>query len=52
MGSELLDFLFLKHLAYEYAKGGACLALVARRETRIEAVAVKARRLGRVQENE
>ncbi|KAF7135231.1 hypothetical protein RHSIM_Rhsim08G0192400 [Rhododendron simsii] len=41
--------LFLKgveHLAYEYAKGGACLALVARREKRLEAVAVMAQRLG------
>ncbi|KAG5537220.1 hypothetical protein RHGRI_024608 [Rhododendron griersonianum] len=35
-----------EHLAYKYAKGGACLALMARREKRLEAVADKARRLG------
>ena len=36
----------LKQLAYEYAKGGACLVLVARRGDRLEAVATKARELG------
>ncbi|KAE9467564.1 hypothetical protein C3L33_00506, partial [Rhododendron williamsianum] len=35
-----------EHLAYKYAKGGACLALMARREKRLEAVADKARWLG------
>ncbi|KAF7136542.1 hypothetical protein RHSIM_Rhsim08G0192300 [Rhododendron simsii] len=35
-----------EHLAYEYAKGGACLVLVARREMQLQEVACKARRLG------
>ncbi|GFZ03911.1 hydroxysteroid dehydrogenase 3 [Actinidia rufa] len=35
-----------EQLAYEYAKGGACLVLVARRGDRLEAVATKARELG------
>ncbi|KAF7135408.1 hypothetical protein RHSIM_Rhsim08G0192200 [Rhododendron simsii] len=35
-----------EHLAYEYAKGGACLVLVARREKQLQEVACKARRLG------
>ncbi|KAF7113086.1 hypothetical protein RHSIM_RhsimUnG0162400 [Rhododendron simsii] len=34
-----------EHLAYEYAKGGACLVLVARREKQLQDVACKARRL-------
>ncbi|KAE9467567.1 hypothetical protein C3L33_00503, partial [Rhododendron williamsianum] len=46
LGIELLDLVFLKHLAYEYAKGGACLVLVARREKQLQEVACKARRLG------
>ena len=37
---------FLKYLAYEYARRGACLALAARREERLRAVADKARMLG------
>lgn len=36
----------LKHLAYEYGRRGARLALAARREDRLRAVADKARRLG------
>ena len=36
----------LKYVAYEYAKRGACLALVARREDRLRAVADRARKLG------
>ncbi|KAJ8772462.1 hypothetical protein K2173_027639 [Erythroxylum novogranatense] len=35
-----------EHLAYEYAKKGACLALVARREGRLREVAFIARELG------
>uniref|UniRef100_A0A7N2M950 Uncharacterized protein n=1 Tax=Quercus lobata TaxID=97700 RepID=A0A7N2M950_QUELO len=35
-----------EHVAYEYAKRGARLALVARREDRLQAVADKARKLG------
>ncbi|KAF5204862.1 11-beta-hydroxysteroid dehydrogenase [Thalictrum thalictroides] len=35
-----------EHLAYEYAKKGALLALVARREKRLEQVAEKARQFG------
>ncbi|GMI97574.1 HYDROXYSTEROID DEHYDROGENASE 2, hydroxysteroid dehydrogenase 2 [Hibiscus trionum] len=35
-----------KHLAYEYAKKGARLALVVRRQDRLTEVADKARRLG------
>lgn len=35
-----------EHLAYEYAKRGARLALAARREDRLRAVADKARRIG------
>ncbi|XP_058226432.1 11-beta-hydroxysteroid dehydrogenase-like 2 isoform X1 [Rhododendron vialii] len=35
-----------KHLAYEYAKGGACLVLVARRQKQLQEVACKARQLG------
>ncbi|CAI0548106.1 unnamed protein product [Linum tenue] len=36
----------MKHLAYEYAKRGACLALVARREDRLRHVASKAEEMG------
>ena len=36
----------LKYVAYEYAKRGARLALVARREDRLQAVADRARKLG------
>lgn len=36
----------LKHLAYEYARRGACLALVARRENRLREVASTAYQLG------
>ncbi len=36
----------MKHVAYEYARRGARLALVARREDRLRAVADKARKLG------
>lgn len=36
----------MKYLAYEYARRGACLALAARREERLRAVADKARMLG------
>ncbi len=36
----------MKHIAYEYAKRGSRLALVARRENRLQAVADKARELG------
>ena len=36
----------MKHLAYEYAKHGACLALVARRKELLVAVAEKAEELG------
>lgn len=35
-----------QHLAYEYARKGARLALIARREDRLRAVSVEARRLG------
>ncbi|CAN0906011.1 11-beta-hydroxysteroid dehydrogenase-like 6 [Linum grandiflorum] len=35
-----------EHLAYEYAKKGACLALVARREDQLRRVAAKAEELG------
>ncbi|XP_038708036.1 11-beta-hydroxysteroid dehydrogenase-like 4A [Tripterygium wilfordii] len=35
-----------EHLAYEYARRGACLALVARRENRLREVADKAMQLG------
>ncbi|CAI0548104.1 unnamed protein product [Linum tenue] len=35
-----------EHLAYEYAKRGACLALVARREDRLRHVASKAEEMG------
>ncbi|KAL5795313.1 hypothetical protein ACOSQ2_000133 [Xanthoceras sorbifolium] len=35
-----------EYVAYEYAKRGACLALVSRRESRLQAVAAKARQLG------
>ena len=35
-----------KHLAYEYAKKGACLALVARRDEKLRAVAAKAEEMG------
>ncbi|KAJ9709910.1 hypothetical protein PVL29_001409 [Vitis rotundifolia] len=35
-----------EHMAYEYAKMGACLALVARRQEKLEAVAARARGLG------
>ncbi|KAK4575814.1 hypothetical protein RGQ29_026670 [Quercus rubra] len=35
-----------EYVAYEYAKRGACLALVARREDRLRAVADRARKLG------
>lgn len=36
----------LQHLAYEYAKRGACLVIVARRENLLKKVAEKARQLG------
>lgn len=36
----------MKHLAYEYARRGACLALVARRERRLVEVANRAYQLG------
>lgn len=36
----------MKHVAYEYARRGACLVLVARREDRLQAVADKARQIG------
>lgn len=36
----------LKHLAYEYAKRGACLALVGRRENHLREVAATAYQLG------
>lgn len=40
-------FIFiLKHLAYEYAKRGAYLALVARRENRLQEVAAVAESIG------
>ncbi|XP_057414985.1 11-beta-hydroxysteroid dehydrogenase A-like [Lotus japonicus] len=35
-----------EHLAYEYGRRGACLALVARRENRLKEVACKAKSLG------
>ncbi|KAK1376095.1 11-beta-hydroxysteroid dehydrogenase 1B [Heracleum sosnowskyi] len=35
-----------EHVAYEYAKRGACLVLVARREDRLRVVADKAKQLG------
>lgn len=35
-----------EHLAYEYARRGACLALAARRVDRLESVAKKAQKLG------
>lgn len=35
-----------KHVAYEYAKKGAYLALVARREDRLQTVAATSRQLG------
>ncbi|KAK2984705.1 hypothetical protein RJ640_014042, partial [Escallonia rubra] len=35
-----------EHLSYEYAKRGACLALVARREDRLQTVASKSRQIG------
>lgn len=35
-----------EHVAYEYAKRGACLALAARRQDRLREVAAKARQLG------
>lgn len=36
----------MKHLAYEYARRGACLALVARRELRLREVARRAELIG------
>lgn len=36
----------LQHLAYEYAKRGACLVLAARRERSLQEVAERARDLG------
>lgn len=36
----------LKHLAYEYARRGACLALVARRDLRLREVASRAELIG------
>lgn len=36
----------MKHVAYEYAKRGACLVLIARREERLGIVANKAKQLG------
>ena len=41
-----IDFVSLKHVAYEYAKRGARLALVARREDCLRVVADKACKLG------
>ncbi|KAK3043224.1 hypothetical protein RJ639_002467 [Escallonia herrerae] len=38
--------LYSEHLAYEYARRGACLALVARREDRLQTVASKSRQIG------
>ncbi|GAB2269673.1 hypothetical protein Dimus_004595 [Dionaea muscipula] len=35
-----------EHIAYAYARRGACLALAARRENRLDEVAAKAKRLG------
>lgn len=35
-----------KHVAYEYAKKGACLALVDRRKDRLELVAETSQKLG------
>ena len=40
------DFVILKHLAYQYARRGACLVLVARKEKSIQEVADRARSLG------
>lgn len=37
---------FLKHMAYEYARRGACLALVARRENLLQSVASRAMSIG------
>jgi NAD(P)-dependent dehydrogenase (short-subunit alcohol dehydrogenase family) len=42
---SLLIFVSLKHVAYEYARRGACLVLVARREDCLQKVADKAREL-------
>lgn len=39
-------FIAFQHVAYEYAKRGACLVLVARREGRLRIVADKAKQLG------
>lgn len=39
-------FFFLQHLVYEYAKKGACVALTARTEIALRAVAKTARDLG------
>lgn len=43
-----LDVIFVafQHVAYEYAKRGACLVLVARREDRLRIVGDKAKQLG------
>lgn len=38
--------MILKHLAYQYARRGACLVLVARKEKSIQEVADRARSLG------
>ena len=42
----LYYYVNLQHIAYEYARRGAILALVARRENRLQIVANKARELG------
>lgn len=38
--------MYMQHLAYEYGSQGACLALAARREDRLQQVAQVARELG------
>ena len=43
---SLMTFVILKHVAYEYARRGARLVLVARREESLRTVADKARDLG------
>lgn len=41
-----LYIVVLKHLAYEYARRGACLALITRRENRLREVASTTYQLG------
>ncbi|XP_048624569.1 11-beta-hydroxysteroid dehydrogenase-like 4A isoform X1 [Brassica napus] len=43
---KFYNFIIVKHLAYEYARRGAYLTLVARREDRLRLVANRCRRLG------